>query len=226
MNLEQLKDQIWDYMSGRYRTPARAVAAELRQPLRRVRKALDRLVAEGRIFEICDEGQEVLYRCIFAQPAWLDAVMEAAACEGWPGLSYSYIGEDHQLMVYPAPFIRAGHESKGILWMSDWYIEVSDVLALFDEEPNVTFGEIDGDVELSIEGTLAGEDVWLTFMHCPPKNALPLLLLDEQGDFRELDDEEIAEFEETYPNRDEDDEEDEERGPTIPLPQIWKPSDN
>jgi hypothetical protein len=157
---------------------------------------------------------------LFERPAWADAVMQATVCDGWPGLTTQYIGEDHQLLIYPAPFMREGHESEGICWMGHWQVEISDLLDLF-EKPHITFGETNEDgVQLSIEGKIDGEDVWVELSHKPTKNTLPLLLMTNEGGFRELDEEEIADYEEKYGG-----EGDEEPPPPGSI-SWWKPSDN
>lgn len=220
MELEKLKTEIWEYMSGRYRTPIKALVDEFRQPEERIRKALELLIAEERVYEIFDEGEEIFFRCIFERPSWVDAVMEATDCEGWPGLTTHYIGEDHQLLIYPAPFIREGHESEDICWMGHWHVEIDELLDLI-EDPHVTFGERSEDgVQLSIEGKIGSEDVWVEFSHRPPKNTLPLLLMTNEGEFRELDEDEVADYEGKYGG-----EEDEEPPPPGSI-SWWKPSEN
>jgi hypothetical protein len=221
MDLEQLKTAIWEYMSGRYRTPIKALVDELHQPEQRIRKALELLIVEERVFEIFDEGEEILYRCLFQRPFWVDAVMEATVCEGWPGLTTHYIGEDHQLCIYPAPFIREGHESEGICWMGHWHVEVNELLDLFDD-PQILFGETNEEgVQLSIEGKIDEEDVWVEFSHKPPKGSLPVLLMTADGEFQELTEEEIADYEERYGGDD-----DREEKPPPGSIAWWKPSEN
>jgi hypothetical protein len=65
MDLEKLMADVWEYMSGRYRTPIKTLVDEFRLPEELIHQALELLIAEERVYEIVDEGDETLYRCLF-----------------------------------------------------------------------------------------------------------------------------------------------------------------
>jgi hypothetical protein len=211
-----LKEQIFDLLQGTYGLEADVIADRLVVPAAEVRAALGEMLAEGRLWETA-EGK---YRCVLPPPPWLDSVKEALDCEGWPGLAYVYVPEDHNLEMYPTPFIREGDEAGGISFMGDWHVDVDALLGLFDGQPSVTFGAGNDGTSLSVEGTINGVDAWVEIRDRPPDDTPPDLLMTSDGGFRELTEEEQEEYSARHFDGDgEDDERPRLRG-------LWTPSDN
>jgi hypothetical protein len=211
-----LKDQIFDLVSGTYGLDVQAIAAQLVVPETKVRKAVREMLAEGRLWQP-DEGR---YRCVLPPPPWLGAVQNALDCEGWPGLAFFYVPEDAHLELYPAPFIREGDEDGGLCFMSDWLLDLGELLGLFDPQPVVMFGSNSDGTSVSIEGTINGVDAWVEILARPPKDIPPDLLMTRDGGFRELTEEE----QEAYAARHADDDGEEDEPPH--LRGLWTPSDN
>jgi hypothetical protein len=217
-----LKDRIFDLLEGTYGLDVALIAEQLDIPVTKARRAAEQMLAEGRLWETTD-GK---YRCVLPPPPWLRRVKDSLDCDGWPGLSYSYVPEDRHLEIFPIGFIREGEESRGICYMSDWLVELNQLLELFDENPVVHFGGngCDG-ASFSIEGTIDAEDAWVEISDRPPDGLPPDLLMDSDGKFRELTEAEQEMYEETYPEEAYLEDQEEDDTPP-PLRGLWRPSEN
>jgi hypothetical protein len=210
-----LKDRIFDLLQGTYGLDAEAIAGRLAAPAVEVRKAVSEMLAEGRLWET-SEGR---YRCVLPPPPWLDSVKESLDCDGWPGLAYFYVPEDFHLELYPAPFIREGHEAAGICFMVHWQVDLDALLGQFDGRPAVAFGSTDDGTSLSVEGTINGVDAWVEIRDRPPDDIPPDLLMTTDGAFRELTEEEQEEYAARHLEEDGEDEPPRLHG-------LWTPSNN
>jgi hypothetical protein len=213
-----INDAIFDLLKGTYGLSPDVIADRLAVSPAKVRKAVAEMEAEGRLWAT----SEGTYRCVLPPPPWLDAVRDSLDCEGWPGLSYRYIPEDSCLELYPTPFIREGNEDGGICFMIHWHVEVAGFLELFEEQPIVAFGATHRDgTSFSVEGMIGGVDAWIEILDRPPERIPPDLLMTTEGGFRQLTEEEQAEYEPAYRNAD-----DEDNGNPPYLRGLWTPSDN
>ncbi len=223
MNLE---NRIFDLLEGTYGLDAGDIAERLDVSEDNARRAADRMLAVGLLWETAD-GK---YRCVLPPPPWLRAVKDSLDCDGWPGLSFSYVPEDRHLEIFPIGFIREGEENAGICYMSDWLVELNALLDLFDSNPIVHFGGNGADgSSFSIEGTIDGEDAWVEISDRPPRGLPPDLLMTADGEFRELTEVEYEAYETIYAEDEgeEDEQEDDEVDDTPPpLRGLWRPSEN
>jgi hypothetical protein len=221
-----VKEKIFDLLEGTYGLDAGDIAERLNISEDHARRTAEQMLAEGRLWETGD-GK---YRCVLPPPPWLRAVKDSLDCDGWPGLSYSYVPEDRHLEIFPIGFIREGEEHTGICYMSDWLVELNGLLELFDGSPIVHFGGNGANgSSFSIEGTIDGEDAWVEISDRPPPGLPPDLLMSADGGFRELTEEEYEAYEAVYGEEDgEEGEYEEDEGDDTPPPMrgLWRPSEN
>jgi hypothetical protein len=214
-----INDAIFELLEATYGLNVDAIAERLAVPADEVRKAIQQMLMDGRLWETALGT----YRCILPPPPWMDAVRESLSCDGWPGLSWRYIAEDHCLEVFPTPFIREDDKDGAVCFMSHWQVDLDVLWRLFDGQTCVGFGAtVQEGASFSIEGTISASDAWIVVLAQPP-DIPPVLLLTTDGAFRKLTEEEQAAYEATHPDEGDDDDDDDD------WPRfggLWSPSNN
>jgi hypothetical protein len=216
-----LKDRIFELVQDTYGLDVETIAARLQVSWDEARRAVEEMLVEERLWET----SEGTYRCVLPPPPWLRAVKESLDCDGWPGLSYSYLPEDRHLEIFPVGFVSEGHKEDGVCFMTDWLLDLNRLLELFDGRPTIQFGGngVHG-TSISIEGAIQGKEAWIEILDRPPADLPPDLLMTRDGGFRQLTEEEQNEYEATHSGEEDDDDDDDNEQP--PLRGRWAPSEN
>ena len=96
-------------------------------------------------------------------------------------VSFRYIDVEAQLLIAPGVIELVGGKDDGESVFPSIHLDVSELISVFDPSPHVAWSTRND--ELHVEGTINGEEAWVTFLKHPFDDEEPSWVLD-QGDIR------------------------------------------
>ena len=112
----------------------------------------------------------------------LDRLNDALECQSLGTISWRFHEDENCLRLAPSLVELVGGADDGEPVYPFYSLNVAHFIEIFDELPELLWDTMSN--EFSVEGKIAGDDAWITFLRDPFDDEEPQAVLDPKGGMR------------------------------------------